>query len=97
MIQKIVTYTCLSCESPNLVRNGHDYKGSQNYHCKDCGRYGTLNAQPGYDVHVRRQVKRGVLERLSLRGMERTLMISRRTISRWLAMWIDQVPPWKPV
>ena len=93
MIQVIVTYTCSSCESPNLVRNGHDYKGSQKYRCNDCGRYGTLNASQGYDALVQTQVKRGVLERLSLRGMERMLAISRRTISRWLARWIDEVPP----
>jgi insertion element IS1 protein InsB len=92
MIQVIVTYACSRCESPNVVRNGHDYKGSQKYHCKDCGRYGTLNAQQGYDALVQAQVKRGVLERVSLRGMERMLCVSRRTISRWLIRWIDEVP-----
>jgi insertion element IS1 protein InsB len=84
-IHMIVTNTCSSCESPDLVRNEHDYKGSQNYHGKDYGRYGTLNARQGYEAHVQRQVKLGVLEH--------RLTISRRTISRWLAMWIDQVPP----
>jgi transposase-like protein len=93
MIQIIVTYTCSRCESPNIARNGHDYKGSQKYHCKDCGRYGTLNAQQGYDASIQAQVKRGVLERLSLRGMERMVSISRRTIHRWLTRWIEAVPP----
>ncbi len=92
MIQMIVTYTCSRCESPNIVRNGHDYKGSQKYHCKDCGRYGTLNAQYGYDAPTQAQVKRGVLERLSLRGMERMVAISRRTIHRWLTRWIADAP-----
>jgi transposase-like protein len=50
MIQMIVTYSCRRCESPDNVRNGHDYKGSQKYHGKDCGRYGTLNAQRGYNA-----------------------------------------------
>jgi len=76
-----------------VVRNGHDYKGSQKYHCKDCGRYGTLNAQRGYEVSVQTQVKRGVLERLSWRGLERMMKVSRRTISRWLVKWMDAVPP----
>jgi insertion element IS1 protein InsB len=92
MIQTIVTYTCSPCESPNIVRNGHDYKGSQKYHCKACGRYGTLNAQQGYAAPARAQVKRGLLERLSLRGLERMVLISRRTIDRWSVQWIDQVP-----
>lgn len=85
MIQMIVTYTCGRCESPNIVRNGRDYKGSQKYHCKDCGRYGTLNAQTGYDAPTQAQTKRGVLERL--------LGLSRWTIRRWLGAWIDDLPP----
>ena len=93
MIQMIVTYSCSRCESSKLVRNGHDYKGSQKYHCKDCGRYGTLYAQQGYDASIQAQVKRGVLERLSLRGMERMVSISRRTIQRWLTEWIKDAPP----
>src|SRR5215212_2291654 len=93
MIQMIVTHICGRCESPHIVRNGHDYKGSQKYHCKDCGRYGTLNAQQGYDAPSRAQVRRGVLERLSLRGLERLLCVSRRTIGRWLARWINEMPP----
>jgi IS1 family transposase/transposase-like protein len=93
MIQTIVTYVCSRCESPNIVRNGHDYKGGQKYHCKACGRYGTLNAQPGYATPVREQARRGLLERLSLRGLERLLALSRRTLQRWLCQWIDELPP----
>lgn len=93
MIEMIVTYSCSRCESSNIVRNGHDYKGSQKYHCKDCGRYGTLKSQFGYAELVQAQAKRGVLERLSLRGLERLLCLSRRTIQRWLGKWIDNLPP----
>jgi len=56
-------------------------------------KHGTLNAQPGYDAPTHNQVKRGVLERLSLRGLERLFSVSRRTIQRWLARWIDETPP----
>lgn len=92
MIRTIVTYECPRCESLDLVKNGHDYKGAQKYHCKSCGRYGTLQAQSGYSMHVQEQVKRAVIERLSLRGIERIFGLSRRTVSRWLAQWISQVP-----
>ena len=54
MIQTIVTPHCPKCGSKNLVRNGHDYKGAQKYHCKSCGRYDTLDAQRGYGEMVRR-------------------------------------------
>jgi insertion element IS1 protein InsB len=92
MIRIIVTYECARCGSLDLVKNGHDYKGSQKYHCKTCGRYGTVQAQTGYSMKVRNQVKCAVLERLSLRGIERIFGLSRRTVSRWLAQWITQVP-----
>ncbi len=91
MIQTIVTYECVRCGSLDLVKNGHDYKGAQKYHCKTCGRYGTLQAQSGYAMKVRNQVKRALLERLSLRGIERVFGLSRRTVSRWLRQWMTQV------
>ncbi len=93
MIKTIITQTCPRCGSSDLVRNGHDYKGAQKFHCKACGRYGTVNAQTGYADTTRRVIQRAVRERLSLRGIERTFGISRRTVSRWLRGWIVQVPP----
>jgi transposase-like protein len=64
MIQTIVTDECPACGSLDLVKNGHDYKGAQKYHCKTCNRYGTLHAQRGYDQQTRGQVKRALLEQL---------------------------------
>ena len=92
MIQTIVTHTCPKCGSENLVRNGHDYKGDQKYHCKSCASYGTLHAQRGYNDPLRKQVKRAVLERISLRGMERLFGISRRTVLAWIEQWFDRLP-----
>jgi IS1 family transposase/transposase-like protein len=93
MIQTIVTHTCPKCGSENMVRNGHDYKGKQKYHCHDCQSYGTLCAQRGYDEGTRAQIKRAVLERISLRGIERLFSISRRTVSHWIEQWTEQLPP----
>lgn len=36
MIQKIITYEGSRCGSPDLVKNGHDYKGVQKYYRKTC-------------------------------------------------------------
>jgi IS1 family transposase/transposase-like protein len=93
MIQTIVTHTCPKCGSEDLVRSGHDYKGDQTYHCKTCRGYGTLQAQRGYDEHTRAQVKRVVLERLSLRGIERLFGVSRRTVAEWIVDWAKHLPP----
>ena len=93
MIQTIVTHECPDCGSLDLVKNGHDYKGSQKYHCKTCNRYGTLYAQRGYDQRTRTQVKRALLERVSLRGIERIFDVSRWTVADWLARWGQDLPP----
>jgi len=93
MIQTIVTHQCPKCGSEDLVRNGHDYKGDQKYHCKSCASYGTLHAQPRYDERVRTQVKRAVLDRISLRGIERLFGLSRRTVADWIEAWAEHLPP----
>ncbi len=93
MIQTIVTHQCPKCGSTNLVKNGHDYKGCQKYHCKTCQSYGTLQAQRGYDQAAREQVKRAVLDRISLRGIERVLGVSRHTVADWIRRWASQLPP----
>lgn len=93
MIQTIVTHRCPKCGSEDLVRNGHDYKGDQKYHCKSCASYGTLQAQPRYDEHMRTQVKRAVLDRISLRGIERVFGLSRRTVADWIEVWAEHLPP----
>jgi IS1 family transposase len=76
-----------------MVKNGHDYKGAQKYFCQNCASYGTLNAQRGYDERTRAQVKRAVLERISLRGIERLFGVSRRTVAHWIEDWADHLPP----
>ena len=43
MIVDGIVCTCPKCGSENIVKNGHDYKGAQKYHCHDCGAYGTLD------------------------------------------------------
>lgn len=93
MIQTIVTHHCPKCGSQHMVKNGHDYKGDQKYYCKTCGSYGTLNARRGYDDRLRTQVRRAVLERVSLRGIERIFGVSRHTVARWIESWAGQLPP----
>jgi insertion element IS1 protein InsB len=93
MIQTIITHHCPKCGSDNMVKNGHDYKGAQKYPCKACGSYGTLQAQQGYRSATRAQVKRAVLERVSLRGIARIFGLSRRTVARWIGEWAARLPP----
>jgi predicted RNA-binding Zn-ribbon protein involved in translation (DUF1610 family) len=43
MIVEVKIHRCPNCKSPDIIRNGTDYKGDQKYHCHQCGGYGTLN------------------------------------------------------
>jgi transposase-like protein len=59
MIVDIIVRTCPECASENIVRNGHDYKGTQKYHCHDCGAYGTLGKKT--DTAIEQSNKRQML------------------------------------
>ena len=43
MIIEIKVRRCPKCNSVDIIKNGHDYKGAQKFHCKACGAYGTLD------------------------------------------------------
>jgi IS1 family transposase/transposase-like protein len=92
MIQTIITHGCPKCGSRDLVKNGRDYKGDQKYHCKTCRSYGTLNTQRGSAQAVRQQVKRALLERVSLRAIQRLWGVSRPTLAVWIERWVAQLP-----
>ena len=90
MIITTITHVCPKCSSENIVKNGHDYKGSQKYRCNGCGSYGTLH-KVERDEH-REQIKRAVLERLSLRAIERIFNIARPTINAHVLEWVAALP-----
>jgi insertion element IS1 protein InsB len=92
MIQMIVTHSCPDCGSEDLVKNGHDYKGSQKFHCKSCKRYGTLGAKRGKNPELKQQIYQAIQERLSWRGIERVFEVSRRTVQRWTEQWLAELP-----
>ena len=84
MITKLVIYTCRACGSPNIVKNGHNASGSQQYRCKDCGKRGVLEPKRGYTEEQKEQVLAAYNERSSMRGIQRTFGVSRPTLASWL-------------
>ena len=93
MIQTIITHQCTKCESINLVKNGKDYKGSQKYHCHDCGAYGTLEPQSkAHSQQKRETILNAYRERASMRGIERIFKIARQTLARWLEEDAEKLP-----
>ncbi len=80
-----VTLNCRHCQSNNLIRYGRAANGKQRFRCHDCGQRSRENPEPnGYTAHERETILRAYDERSSLRGLERTFGVSRKTVSVWL-------------
>jgi insertion element IS1 protein InsB len=87
MIAKLVVYRCQSCGSQNIVKNGLNASGSQQYVCKDCGKRGVLEPKRGYTVAQKKQILSAYHERSTpsaVRSIERTFGVSRLTLASWL-------------
>jgi transposase-like protein len=83
MIQ--ATFECRDCGSTDIVKNGHNASGNQQYHCKNCGAYGVLNPEEnGYSEEEKQRILRAYRERGSMREISRIFGVSRNTLSRWL-------------
>ncbi len=84
MIAKLVVYRCRNCDSQNIVKNGHNASGSQQYLCKACGKHSVLEPKRGYTEAQKEQILSAYHERSSMRGIERTFGVSRPTLVSWL-------------
>ena len=93
MIIKAIIYKCRTCGSSNIVRNGHNECGSQQYHCHDCKAYRVLEPKaPDYPEEKRQEIYRACRERVSMRGLERIFGVSRTTVYDWLDSLIRDLP-----
>ena len=84
MIIDEITYTCRRCNSANLVKNGHNQYGSQQFRCKDCGKSAVLNPKNSYTAAEKERILAAYRERPSMRGIARIFGISRTTLAAWL-------------
>ncbi len=92
MIQETTTYTCRSCGSVNIIRNGTNKCGNPQYHCKDCGVYRVLTPQQRHSAQTRERVLCSAQERVSLRGIERIFGVCRQTVVKWIRDWVRHLP-----
>jgi transposase-like protein len=85
MIAKTIVYSCRNCGSQNIVKNGHNAYGSQQFWCKDCGKRGVLEPKHSYSAEQKDQIISAYThERSSMRGIQRTFGVSRNTLTSWL-------------
>jgi len=76
--------TCTKCGSKNIVKNGHNGSGQQQYYCRDCKAHRVLESEKRYPEEKKGEIIRTYFERASLRGLERIFHVSRHTVSGWL-------------
>ena len=84
MIQKVVVFHCPECDSTNVVKNGKNSAGSQQFLCKDCRKSAVMYPQNQRSQEDKDQILSAYHERPSMRGIARTFHISRNTLKKLL-------------
>ena len=92
MIEETTKYSCRSCGSEAIIRNGHNKCGSPQYKCKACGACRVLTAKVKYTLEQKTTILHAYLERISLRGLHRVFGMWRSTVLRWLKAWVENLP-----
>lgn len=92
MIEETLTYSCRSCGSTDIIRNGRNKCGNEQYHCKSCGVYRVVRPKERYSEPERQQILRAYRERISLRGLQRVFGVWRMTVLRWLERHVASLP-----
>ena len=95
MIQRTITYRCRVCGSRNIVKNGANKCGNQQYHCKDCKAYRVLEPKRIHAKNEKEMILRAYKERTSMRGLERIFPIARQTVAAWLQETVQALPDLK--
>ncbi len=85
--------TCRCCGSANITKNGLcQATHKQQYHCKACGKYGTLDLAQGTSQDRKQEILAAYFERPSMRGIARIFHISRNTLRNWLVAEGEKQP-----
>ena len=92
MIIDVKIRHCPNCDSPDIIKNGTDYNGSQKYHCHHCLGYGTLDAKARYSQKEKEQVLKAYQERVSMRGSRRIFGVVPKTLLRWIQAALKRLP-----
>lgn len=84
MISKVIVFHCPECESTNVVMNGKNSAGSQQFLCKDCRKSAVMYPQNQRSQEEKDQILSTYHERPSMRGIARRFHISRNTLKKML-------------
>jgi predicted CXXCH cytochrome family protein len=84
MISKTVIFECPQCHSTNVVKNGKNSAGSQQFLCKDCHKSAVMEPHNRRSQAEQEQILSAYHERPSMRGIARTYHLSRNTLKKML-------------
>jgi len=84
VISETIVYTCRRCGSENIVKNGANACGNQQYWCKDCNARLVLKPTVRYPQERKDEIMNAYKERPSMRGISRMFGVSRETLADWL-------------
>ena len=84
MISKVVVFHCPECDSTNVVKNGKNSAGSQQFLCKECRKSAVMYPQNQRSQEEKEQILSAYHERPSMRGIARMFHISRDSLKKLL-------------
>ncbi len=77
----MMVLTCPHCQSPRVVKFGTNASGTARCRCRDCARTFTLSPRSrAMTPQKEAAILRALTERISQRGIARTLKVGRQTI-----------------
>ena len=84
MISETIVFHCPKCDSTNVVKNGKNSAGSQQFLCKDCHKSAVMYPQNQRSQAETDQILSAYHERPSMRGIARMYHVSRNTLKKML-------------
>jgi insertion element IS1 protein InsB len=89
----VVRDVCPRCQSPKYKKNGHIHNGKQNHQCHDCGRqFVDCFEQYLISEDTRALIERLLVERISLRGICRTVGVTLKWLVGFLVPCVEALP-----
>ncbi len=82
---------CPRCGLSHFKKNGHTHSGKQNHRCQHCGRQFVADSQQITEAE-REQIRRLLLERISLLGICRVMDVSLRWLLNFIATLYESLP-----
>lgn len=84
MISEVVVFHCPKCNSTNVVKNGKNRAGSQQFLCRDCKKSAVMYPRNQRTEADKEQILAAYHERPSMRGIARMFHIGRGTLKEML-------------